>query len=150
MASDIVNVKIPAGILELFKELYDLKDITNKDAMMYAIATSFPRRGKDKFVKDFNLNEDTFEKILEMRSVVSKSGAEFEFKKINKKLDNLENVNNSKETETLDMILQYLKLSLYDNGFSTPTEDIENIVNGNKTKELEDVIRKSVRSDHDE
>lgn len=150
MASEIVNVKIPTGILELFKELYNLENTTNKDVMMYAIATSFPRRSKAKFVKDFGLNDDTFEKILDMRSVVSKSGAEFEFKKINKKLDNLESVNNSKENETLDMILQYLKLSLYDNGFSTPTEDIEKIINNSKTKEIEEVVRQSVRSNDNE
>ncbi len=149
MTNEYVQVRVKRDILDLFKELYELpKDTQYKNIYLYAIAASLPPKGKRLFIEDYNLDSNVFDLISEKRNKITKEDIQPQINNMDNKLDQIINDDNEKDQNTdekLSVIIEYLKLMLFDSGFSTPVDNLESILNDEHFKSVNQEVYNLVR-----
>lgn len=122
---NIVNVKIPESVLDIFKNIYEFPDSTyNKDVVLYAIASSLPEKGRYLFAEDFKIDKLKLDEIINKRQVLANDNFKKDFKNIDKKLETLNDKVNENESlkELIVMNQTLIRLLLVDN-FSLGTDN---------------------------
>lgn len=151
MEESSVAVRIPASLIELYKELYDLPtNVSTRKVILYSIATSIPTRGMDNFIEDFKLDKKTVNNIIAKRDKYTKK-ANTEIQEINTKLDNLtqksvSNNNTNNDDSKLDEVLNLLYLmSTEVYSASTDENEVANLLNAARTQSLKSSIEKQTK-----
>ncbi|OOV39529.1 hypothetical protein BS756_00670 [Staphylococcus sp. MB371] len=148
---EFVQMKIRKDLLELFRELYKLPKTTKyKDVYLYAIASSLPQQGKDHFVKDYNLDSHVLDRITQSRSRITKEDIDPKLSNLNDKLNKIlheQQMARQKQKEDDAVLLSYIKLLLYDNAFTTPVEDLKDILNNKSVDSMEHEVRNIVKGE---
>lgn len=148
---EFVQMKIRKDLLELFKDLYKLPEkIKYKDIYLYAIAASLPPKGKDLFIKDYNLDGFVIDRINQSRSKITKEDIDPKISNLDEKLSKVlheQQMAREKQKEDDAVLLSYIKLLLYDNAFTTPEEDLKDILNNKSVDSMENEVRNIVKGE---
>lgn len=135
---DLVNIKVPASILNLFKRVYNLPDRTyNKDVLLYAIASSLPENGRYLFAEDYKLDKQKIDEIINKRQYLANENSKKDITKIDKKLERLES------NHHINQLL--IRLLLADN-FSLGTDEniLRQYLQSENDREIMNVIKNMV------
>lgn len=148
---EFVQMKIRKDLLELFKDLYKLPEtIKYKDIYLYAIAASLPPKGKDLFINDYNLDGFVIDRINQTRSKITKEDIDPKISNLDEKLSKVlheQQMARQKQKEDDAVLLSYIKLLLYDNAFTTPVEDLKDILNNKSVGSMENEVRNIVKGE---
>ncbi|EHT3670534.1 hypothetical protein KXP69_002307 [Staphylococcus pseudintermedius] len=135
---NLVNFKIPESALKLFRQMYGFSDSTyNYKIVLYAIASSLPERGRYLFSDDFGLDKHKLDDIINHRKNIASKGEEKQFKKIEERLENIEQMlqnNDSSEILTNQILLRLLLADNYSLG--TDEKSLEEYMNNSDAKAL--------------
>ncbi|WP_049430908.1 hypothetical protein [Staphylococcus hominis] len=135
-----ITVKLPESVLDLFKQIYNINDnIPKRKIVLYAIGSSLPERGRYLFAEDYSLDKETLSEIIKKRKRLTNENFNKDFKRINDKLDNLENSldSNSSSDSQLQTIEVLLRLLLADNfSLGTDINSLNNYLNSRTDREI--------------
>ncbi|MGJ8462407.1 hypothetical protein ACSGFZ_03755 [Staphylococcus haemolyticus] len=121
-----VTIKLPESVINIFRDIYGISDdIYSKKVVIYAIGSNLPAKGRRIFAKNYSLDIDTLNGIVNKRKQITNESYSNEFKSIEKKLNDIDEnlqVNHSSGSQNqFEMILFLLRLLLADN-FSLGTD----------------------------
>ncbi|WP_251522139.1 hypothetical protein [Staphylococcus sp. Marseille-Q6910] len=137
------SVKLEANSIKIFRDLYGLpKEVTNTNVVYYAIATSLPEQGRYVFAKDFNIDPDTLDQILDRRNRVTKDSVKDELTNIKKSIQAIQANEHGNESETsveddIQTLITLVRLLLLENySLSNNPNDMESYLNKEVSQKL--------------